>query len=57
MDADENVEVFYTIPVEKKVMIRESHIKDWDDDEELKEFIAENYEQGDSGEIEITSIG
>lgn len=56
MKEDNNVEVFYTVPVEKKVIIRESQIKDWENEDEIAEWISENVENADESDIRITSI-
>lgn len=57
---DNNVEVCYTVPVEAKIMIRESKIKDWEDEEEIKDYIDKNCDidnATDRDEISIISIG
>lgn len=62
MKNDENVEVFYTIPVDRKIMIREGLIKDWEDEDEIKKYICEQHQVGDEycdneDDIQIVSIG
>jgi hypothetical protein len=57
---NDKVEVYYTVPIERKIMIPENAIEDWEDEEEIIEYIQENAQGVDENvgdDITITSIG